>query len=143
VKGTIAYTGTMAMGLAAIKYFEQGADLTGVLKALTERAGETAAWAASRVRRPKGVIEMEFDEELLAIGPGDMPDPAPARVPHPAPARPSAGYTTAGTAPVEPEQPALMVVPRVEPTMSAPPAETPPSVVRPLDDDGVGAGTLP
>lgn len=43
VKGGIAYTGTVAMGTAAIEYFEDGADLGGVVKALTERAGEAAA----------------------------------------------------------------------------------------------------
>ncbi|HEY5506476.1 MAG TPA: DUF697 domain-containing protein, partial [Coriobacteriia bacterium] len=43
VKGGIAYSGTLAMGSAAIAYFEDGADLGVVVHALTERAGEAVA----------------------------------------------------------------------------------------------------
>ena len=43
VKAGIAYAGTMAMGTAAIGYFEDGADLTGVVRSLGEHAAEAAA----------------------------------------------------------------------------------------------------
>jgi uncharacterized protein (DUF697 family) len=50
IKGGIAYTGTLAMGTAAIEYFERGADLPGVVKTLTEKAGEAAALVVARTR---------------------------------------------------------------------------------------------
>lgn len=60
VKAGIAYSGTMAMGMAAIGYFEQGADLAGVVRSLGERAGETAArighLGAQRYSRPEAPI---------------------------------------------------------------------------------------
>lgn len=50
IKGGIAYSGTLAMGAAAIKYFDEGADLRGVVKSLTERAEEAAAAVAGRIK---------------------------------------------------------------------------------------------
>ena len=52
VKGGIAYSGTLAMGTAAITYFEEGADLTGVVRALSEKTSEAVTRAALRIRRP-------------------------------------------------------------------------------------------
>lgn len=49
VKGGIAYSGTMAMGKAAIEYFERGADLSGVLHELTEKAEGAATTVSSRM----------------------------------------------------------------------------------------------
>lgn len=134
VKGGIAYSGTMAMGMAAITYFERGVDLSGVLAALTSKTGEAAHWAASRLRRgDRGAIEVELHDVTPAMGPGETPDPGSTR--H------ATGYTTAGTA----SQPALLDVPPARPTLAAPPAEEPPASVTTLpgDDDGVGAGSLP
>ena len=55
VKGVIGYTGTLAMGEAAIRYFEQGADLSGVLGRLGDEAGKVSSrakeLAGSRVAR--------------------------------------------------------------------------------------------
>lgn len=45
IKGVIGYSGTMAMGEAAIRYFEQGADLSGVLARLGQEAGKVSARA--------------------------------------------------------------------------------------------------
>ena len=45
VKGAIGYTGTMAMGEAAIRYFEQGADLSGVVGRLGQEAGKITSRA--------------------------------------------------------------------------------------------------
>ncbi len=42
VKGGIGYGGTMAMGMAAIEYFEDGADLTDVVHKLRQSAGTLA-----------------------------------------------------------------------------------------------------
>jgi uncharacterized protein (DUF697 family) len=101
IKGAVAYTGTQAMGTAAIRYFEQGADLSGVLHALTDKASETAKWAASHVKRGKGGrLEVDYVET--------------------APALPAAD---AQFADVPPRQPALLDVPAAEPTL-APLAET-------------------
>lgn len=50
IKGGIAYSGTMAMGMAAITYFEQGTDLTGVVRALSYRASEAVTLAGLRVK---------------------------------------------------------------------------------------------
>jgi uncharacterized protein (DUF697 family) len=53
IKGGIAYSGTIAMGMAAIGYFEKGADLPSVVRALTERAGEVYS-RASHALAPSG-----------------------------------------------------------------------------------------
>lgn len=120
IKGGIAYSGTMAMGMAAIKYFESGFDLGGVVTALTERSGEAARWAASRMRRGgRELLEAEV-EEVVPAGDG------------------VAGYTAAA-----PAQPALLEVPPTRPTLVPPPAEEPPAATAPGAGDGVGAGSLP
>jgi uncharacterized protein (DUF697 family) len=56
VKGGIAYSGTIAMGMAAISYFEEGADLPGVVRALTEKAGEAAARVAVSTKAHGGSV---------------------------------------------------------------------------------------
>ncbi len=48
VKGGVAYSGTVAMGKAAIKYFEEGMDLGGVARLLQERGAEI--WERARTR---------------------------------------------------------------------------------------------
>jgi len=134
VKGGIAYTGTMAMGLAAIQYFEQGVDLSGVIAALTSKAGEAAHWAGSRLHRGESsAIEIQLDDITPGMGPGEVHDPGSSR--H------TPGYTAAAAG----SQPALLDVPPARPTLVPPRAEEPPVSATPLpeDDDGVGAGSLP
>ena len=90
LKGGIAYSGTMAMGMAAVRYFDQGADLPGVLQALATSAGEAAARVSARARvarwrrRP-----LDPDAAPLAMGPGDVPEPEPRS------SRTRQGYTAA------------------------------------------------
>ena len=100
VKGGIAYTGTIAMGTAAISYFEEGADLNGVVRALSERASEAATRAAMRLRRSSGgdIIAVEMDDKGAA--------PAALAVPT--------------TAAASDDQPMLMEVPIAEPTLLPP-----------------------
>lgn len=69
VKGGIAYTGTMAMGRAAIKWFEQGADVGEVaerLKDLARRRGaaEIDAVVVEASPEPTGPVQ-----QTLEIGP--------------------------------------------------------------------------
>lgn len=101
IKGGIAYSGTFAMGMAAIEYFEKGADLGGVLTQLTDRAGHVAAQVGeavgSRTRRRR------------ALSGPETPEPA--------------GYTSV-TLP-EPEtlaQPSLLDVAPAAPTLTVQPA---------------------
>jgi len=98
VKGGIAYSGTLAMGSAAIAYFEDGADLGGVVHALTERAGE----AVARVKqlRPRG-------DDSFGMG------------------EPEAFTTAAELEPIEevPVQPTLLDVAPVTPTLLPPQRE--------------------
>jgi uncharacterized protein (DUF697 family) len=94
VKGGIAYTGTIAMGTAAITYFEEGADLTGVVRALSERTGEAVTRAALRIRHPH---ERDTDVELE-----DAPPALPPMRKAPA---------------TESAQPTLLDVPVAEPTL--------------------------
>jgi len=101
VKGGVAYSGTIAMGAAAIKYFEEGADLKGVVKALTDRAGEAAAHVAGRVRSRGQSIDHVLDYVPATVSASD------------------AMGEDAG-----PVQPTLLEVPVVEPTL-APPAADP------------------
>lgn len=57
IKGGIGYTGTIAMGRAAIAYFERGADLEQVgrqLRSSAERAAQSAAERARRLSPRKG-----------------------------------------------------------------------------------------
>jgi uncharacterized protein (DUF697 family) len=49
IKGAVGYTGTMAMGYAAIEYFESGADLSGLAEKLRE-ARDKAVESASKAR---------------------------------------------------------------------------------------------
>jgi uncharacterized protein (DUF697 family) len=100
IKGGIAYTGTIAMGTAAIEYFEEGADLPGVVKALTEKAGEAAARVVARVK-PDESIEASFGDRVAAS---------------------AHGWTAATGAVAAPDQPTLLDVPVVTPTL-APPAD--------------------
>ena len=103
IKGGIAYTGTMAMGMAAITYFEDGADLGGVVRALTERAGEAVA-------RVKG---MRAGGSEAYIDLNDAPEP---------PALPEAMTEPLhrDVAAPGPDQPTLMDVEPVAPTMLPP-----------------------
>lgn len=103
VKGGIAYTGTIAMGTAAITYFEEGADLTGVVRALSEKAGEVAARVTSKVRHAS-------DEALIVVL-EEVPAPLPELV---------AGHAGDDAG----EQPTLLDVPPARPTL-APPTEPP------------------
>lgn len=79
VKGGIAYSGTMAMGTAAISYFEEGADLRGVVHALTERAGEAASRVAGKIRHddssalPVVLEEVESSVAAPELMAGDQP----------------------------------------------------------------------
>lgn len=101
VKGGIAYTGTLAMGAAAIKYFEEGADLGGVVKALTERAGETAAAVAQRVRsHPRAAADvLDYVPATLEPAAADAPGATPSQpVLVEVPIAPPA-YTVAGAGP--------------------------------------------
>jgi len=80
VKGVIGYTGTLAMGEAAIRYFEQGANLSGVIAGLgeeagkvTERARELAAdrGAGAEARRARrAALRAERAERALAAANG-------------------------------------------------------------------------
>jgi uncharacterized protein (DUF697 family) len=63
LKGGIAYSGTMVMGSAAIAYFEEGADLSGVVHALTEKAGEAVA-RVKQLRSRSGDDSFGMDEPL-------------------------------------------------------------------------------
>jgi len=107
LKGGIAYSGTMAMGSAAIAYFEEGADLSGVVRALGERVGETAVRVANKVRHSDirtPVIELD-----------EAPAPAPESA-------------VAGSQPAD-GQPRLLDVPVAPPTL-APPADSVPGEAR-------------
>jgi uncharacterized protein (DUF697 family) len=108
VKGGIAYSGTMAMGTAAISYFEEGADLSGVVKALTERAGEA-------VERVKGLRTRHPDEYIdvtIAPMPAGLPEPGSAELEAPSPAP-------------GPEKPSLLDVEPVAPSLLVKGAEEP------------------
>jgi uncharacterized protein (DUF697 family) len=94
VKGGIAYSGTIAMGTAAITYFEEGADLGGVIRALSERTSEAVTRATLRVRRA--------GESALEAAPRYAP---------PVPASPPAGPGDG------PAQPTLLDVPVALPTL--------------------------
>jgi uncharacterized protein (DUF697 family) len=103
VKGGMAYTGTLAMGTAAISYFEEGADLKGVVRALTDKAGEAAALVATKVRARRGSFETAL-ETAGESGPAALAEAAPP-------------------ADEGPLQPSFVDVAPVVPTL-APPAES-------------------
>ncbi len=100
IKGGIAYSGTLAMGMTAIAYFEKGADLPGVARALAESAAETASHLTGRLSgsRPSGASS--------AFAPTGTADVRPV--------------TDAGAAPVDTfdvvGQPTLIDAPPVQPT---------------------------
>jgi uncharacterized protein (DUF697 family) len=102
IKGGIAYSGTMAMGTAAISYFEEGADLSGVVKALTERAGEAVERVKGlRTRHPDEYIDVTVASTPAALAEATGPDSG-ALSPPAAPAL---------------EQPALMDVETAAPSL--------------------------
>jgi uncharacterized protein (DUF697 family) len=95
VKGGIAYSGTIAMGTAAITYFEEGADLSGVVRALSEKTSEAVTRVALRVRHAgSGVLEVELQDAQPVLS------------------SPQTHQTVA-----EPSQPTLIDVPVAEPTL--------------------------
>jgi len=77
VKGGIGYGGTIAMGMAAIAYFEQGADLTEVARRLKTTAGDAVGRLprrrALKSGTPAGVPAPDVLEPLTLPGlaPGD------------------------------------------------------------------------
>jgi uncharacterized protein (DUF697 family) len=116
VKGGIAYSGTIAMGTAAIEYFEDGADLGGVVKALSERAGEAAARVVHvrdelLTRTGPGMPSTAASTPLLpsgeTSGPGDVPDPAQPALLEVAPAAPTLLVTGPASAGQEAAGPSL------------------------------------
>ncbi len=71
VKGGIGYGGTVAMGTAAIAYFEQGADLGQVVTRLKDEAEERLSSARSdtlRLRRPGASRALEPVEQPVLPG---------------------------------------------------------------------------
>ena len=114
LKGGIAYSGTTAMGLAAIRYFEQGGEVSGIMKALAEGAGEAAARVSARAhlgRRP--LLALDDESVSPEMGPGDIPEPEPR------PSRSHEGYTVAASC--DDGQPALLDVPPAPPTFTVTP----------------------
>lgn len=72
IKGGIAYAGTMAMGAAAISYFEHGADFSEVIHEATAARDRAMADARARLHR----------DEKRALAPAAVASPAvPAAVP--------------------------------------------------------------
>jgi len=85
IKGAVGYSGTLAMGYAAIEYFESGADLSGLaekLKDARDKAVETAGAARERLTRGgsagREIIPASgyvIDPSALALdAPVDTPD---------------------------------------------------------------------
>jgi uncharacterized protein (DUF697 family) len=71
VKGGFGYAGTLAMGKAAIGYFDQGADLTQVVDAIKGAASEAAARLPHRSPHAPPLTQMilpELDEPGAASG---------------------------------------------------------------------------
>ncbi|KAF0207431.1 MAG: hypothetical protein FD171_1761 [Actinobacteria bacterium] len=73
VKGGIGYGGTVAMGMAAIAYFEQGADLTEVARKLKATAGDAVGRLPRRRKSLPVVLAPDVLEPLTLPGlaPGD------------------------------------------------------------------------
>ncbi len=84
IKGAIGYAGTLAMGQAAVAYFERGADFGEVLQ--EARAARDRAVAEIRARIDRG----ESVRDMMPI----MPDAPPALPP--APPRSGAGGSASG-----------------------------------------------
>lgn len=89
IKGGIGYTGTIAMGYAAIKYFEHGSDL-GDLEA---RLKEYGAQVSHRLRSMSRTDASAMLKESQPVAPGALITTAPAGAlpPAEAPAETSAG----------------------------------------------------
>jgi len=75
VKGGIGYGGTIAMGMASIAYFEQGADLTEVAQRLRATAGDVVGRLPKRHAMKAGAPAPDVLEPLTLPGlaPGDEP----------------------------------------------------------------------
>ncbi len=96
IKGGIGYTGTMAMGRAAVKYFEDGADLgqvTAYFRGLRDKAIQASATRGGRSLRR---------ENRRALPAADHVAPALAEA--------RAVTIVSDTVPPEPEQPSLPIV---------------------------------
>lgn len=80
VKGGIGYGGTVAMGMAAIAYFEQGADLTEVARKLKATAGDAVGRLPRRQKSLPVVLAPDVLEPLTLPGlaPGDDIGSGPA-----------------------------------------------------------------
>ena len=123
IKGGVAYSGTVAMGSAAIGYFEQGADLVGVARSVTGRAGGALARAERRrsARRlpehggPVGPRRGGRAGYVGAVAPGEDTGSA---------GRPPVKSNEDEGASVAPGQTTLLDLPPAEPTLL------------PLDDPG-------
>jgi uncharacterized protein (DUF697 family) len=127
IKGGIAYSGTVAMGMAAIGYFEKGIDLSGVVHALAERAGEVATRVGHAL--PHGGAAHAGASHA---GAGVEPVATVPALPKPAPAVSVTGPGAQMETPAPGAQPTLIDVPPVEPTFVV------------LDDaDGRGGKTGP
>jgi uncharacterized protein (DUF697 family) len=116
IKGGVAYSGTVAMGSAAIEYFEEGADLVGVAKSLTGRVAGVIARSEHRRSTWR-----------LPAHDGSDREPRRRRRGYVAAAAPGAGAESAGAAPaprfgtesalVAPGQTTLIDLPPAEPTL--------------------------
>lgn len=85
VKGGIGYGGTIAMGMAAISYFEQGADLTEVARKLKATAGDAVGKLPRRRALKPGATTLAAPAPdvlepltLPGLAPGDAPGTVPA-----------------------------------------------------------------
>lgn len=72
IKGAIGYGGTMAMGKAAIAYFEQGADLSEIAVHLVEIRDA----AVARIRTDRKALESTMAELTEARESLEVPDPS-------------------------------------------------------------------
>lgn len=71
VKGGVAYSGTIAMGKAAVKYFEEGADLgqlTAYFRSVRDQAARKLASRRQRALAPSGGALAPASEEPLHLG---------------------------------------------------------------------------
>jgi uncharacterized protein (DUF697 family) len=102
IKGGIAYSGTIAMGTAAIGYFEKGADLPSVVRALTERAGDAYARAGHALTQKSGAGSVRAASDP-SFGMYTVTEPG--------------GESADGGAAADPTQPTLIDVPPVRPTL--------------------------
>ncbi len=77
IKGAIGYTGTIAMGYAAIEYFEGGADLSGLgakLREARDKAVETAAKTRDRLTgAPVDEAPIPAHAYVVATSPPSLP----------------------------------------------------------------------